>query len=480
MGRRLRLALETLGPIFVKFGQVLSTRADLLPEEINRELSLLQDRVPPFAPALARARIEAALGRPLEDFLESFEPQAAASASIAQVHCARLKGTHGQPGRAVAIKVTRPHMLSMIERDLSWLRLLARVAEFFFSDARRLRLSEVVAEFDHYLHDELDLQREAANASQLRRNMSSGRDAQGLSLPLILVPEMFWDYCARDAITMEWMPGIAVSQIDALTQAGIDRSRLAREGVAVFFTQVFRDGFFHADMHPGNILVSDSTPTLGKYIALDFGIMGTLSDSDRDYLARNFLAFFRRDYRAVARLHIESGWAPRGTRVEALEDAVRSVCEPLFGRPLAQISFAHVLLRLFQVSRRFNIVVQPQLVLLQKTLLNIEGLGRTLDPNLNLWETAEPILARWVKRQIGWHALLSHLQAEAPHLAHHLPALPRLAAQFLDQPEQTGTTLALLTEQRRTNRLLQALSWASIGFLLGTLLPLLLRLGLGR
>ena len=380
-GQRLRQALEHLGPIFVKFGQVLSTRRDLLPQDIADELALLQDRVPPFPSEVAVATIERAFRRPLAAVFESFELEPVASASIAQVHFATVRTRDGVV-RDVAVKVLRPGMLPVIEKDLDLMRMMAGWVESLSVDARRLKTREVVAEFDKYLHDELDLVREAANAAQLRRNM------QGLHL--VLIPEMYWDFVHPEVIVMERMTGVPISQVERLVAAGVDLRQLARDGVTIFFTQVFRDGFFHADMHPGNIQVSLEPGTFGRYISLDFGIIGTLTEHDKEYLAQNFTAFFRRDYKRVAELHIESGWVPPGTRVDELEGAVRTVCEPYFDRPLREISLGMVLMRLFQMSRRFQVDIQPQLVLLQKTLLNIEGLGRQLDPELDLWSTASP------------------------------------------------------------------------------------------
>ena len=455
-GERLRLGLERLGPIFVKFGQVLSTRRDLLPEDLADELAKLQDRVPPFPAAQARALIEKALGRPIEAVFEQFDAEPVASASIAQVHFAVLKG-----GREVAVKVLRPGMLAAIDDDLSLLRTLAVWVERLSADGKRLKPREVVAEFDNYLHDELDLVREAANAAQLRRNM------QGIDL--IMVPEMVWDFCTQSVIVMERMKGVPISQIERLREAGVDIPKLARDGVTIFFTQVFRDGFFHADMHPGNIQVSIAPDTFARYIALDFGIVGTLTEVDKEYLAQNFIAFFRRDYKRVAELHLESGWVPAGTRVDELEGAIRAVCEPHFDRPLKDISLGQVLMRLFQTSRRFNVEIQPQLVLLQKTLLNVEGLGRQLDPELDLWNTAKPFLERWMHRQVGWEGLVERVKNEAPRYVQLLPDLPRLIHQALQPRAATEHRLleTLLTEQRRTQRwLLVAVSLMS-GVLIG-------------
>ena len=455
-GVRLRLALEHLGPIFVKFGQVLSTRRDLIPLDIALELALLQDQVPPFPAAEAKRLVERAYGRPIEAVFATFEPEAVASASIAQVHFATL-----HDGRDVAVKVLRPGMLAVIDDDLSLMRQLARWVERLSADGKRLKPREVVAEFDNYLHDELDLVREAANAAQLRRNMQP--------LNMILVPEMHWELCTPSVLVMERRTGVPISQVQRLIDAGVDIPQLARDGVTIFFTQVFRDGFFHADMHPGNIQVSLAPETFGHYIALDFGIVGTLTEFDKDYLAQNFIAFFRRDYKRVAELHVESGWVPADTRIDSLEGAIRAVCEPHFDRPLKDISLGQVLLRLFQTSRRFNVEIQPQLVLLQKTLLNVEGLGRQLDPELDLWSTAKPFLERWMSEQVGWRALVAKLKDEAPLYAHLLPELPRLVHRALQQ--RTGVTeralAALVVEQRRTNHLLQALLYSGLGFVLG-------------
>ena len=456
-GARLRLALERLGPIFVKFGQVLSTRRDLLPLDVADELAHLQDRVPPFPGDQALAMVEKAFGRRIDEVFDLFDRVPVASASIAQVHFATLKS-----GREVAVKVLRPGMLAVIEHDLMLLHQLARLVEWVWADGKRLKPREVVAEFDVYLHDELDLVREAANAAQLRRNM------QGLDL--VMVPEMVWDFCTSTVLVMERMHGVPISQVARLREAGVDIPKLARDGVTIFFTQVFRDGFFHADMHPGNIMVSLAPRSFGRYIALDFGIVGTLTDWDKEYLAQNFLAFFRRDYKRVAELHVESGWVPANTRVDALESAIRAVCEPHFDRPLKDISLGQVLMRLFQTSRRFNVEIQPQLVLLQKTLLNIEGLGRQLDPELDLWATAKPFLESWMHRQVGWTGLVERFKNEAPRYAQLLPELPRLVHQALLRGKANDpATLALLVEQRRTNRLLQALLYAAVGFVGGVL-----------
>lgn len=466
-GERLRRALEDLGPIFVKFGQVLSTRRDLLPADVADQLALLQDQVPPFPSDLAIAQITRSLGQHPDQLFASFSREPVASASVAQVHFAVLKN-----GTEVAVKVLRPGVHQAMDKDIALMRVVAGWVEQWWADGPRLKPREVVAEFDKYLHDELDLMREAANASQLRRNFAGS--------PLLMVPVMFWDYCAESVVVMERMQGIPISQTTRLIEAGVDLKKLSRDGVEIFFTQVFRDGFFHADMHPGNIMVSIAPATFGRYIALDFGIVGTLTDFDKDYLSQNFLAFFRRDYKRVAQAHIESGWAPKETRVDELEAAVRACCEPIFDRPLSQISFGQVLLRLFQTSRRFNVEVQPQLVLLQKTLLNIEGLGRQLDPNLDLWATSKPFLERWMKEQVGWRGLVERLKIEAPHYAQILPQLPRLVQQALEakvhgpQPDNSALLQRLLAEQRRTNLLLGIAVYFGGGLVAGILVVQLL------
>jgi ubiquinone biosynthesis protein len=444
---RLRLALEALGPIFVKFGQVLSTRRDLLPQDIADELAKLQDQVPPFSSDLALLQIEKAYGRPAHEVFAEFDATPIASASIAQVHFARLRPEDG--GHDVAVKILRPGMHEIIAHDLALLDTLAGLLERIWSDGKRLKPREVVAEFAKYLYDELDLMREASNCSQLSRNFSGS--------PLLQVPEVHWDMCTTTVMVMERMHGIPISQTEALLSAGIDLPTLSRAGVQIFFTQVFRDGFFHADMHPGNIFVATDAAHHGSYIALDFGIVGTLTDVDKNFLAENFLAFLQRDYKRVAQAHIEAGWAPAGTRVDEFEAAIRACCEPFFGRPLHEISFGRVLLRLFQTSRRFNVQIQPQLVMLQKTLLNIEGLGRQLDPNLDLWKTAKPFLEHWINEQIGWRALKKSLIVEAPYWARTLPQLPRLVHQAQARPSAPDSTpllAAIASAQRQQNWLL--------------------------
>ncbi|MCG6899538.1 MAG: ubiquinone biosynthesis regulatory protein kinase UbiB [Gammaproteobacteria bacterium] len=442
-GVRIRRALEDLGPIYVKFGQILSTRRDLLPDDIAQELAHLQDDVPPFPGSLARTVIETALGAPVEELFQQFDESPLASASIAQVHAAQLKD-----GTAVVIKVLRPNIRQQITRDVNLLYTVARLAERYWQHGRRLRPREVIAEFEKILYDELDLLREAANASQLRRNFSN--------TDLLYVPEVYWPLCRPDVMVMERIYGIQVSDIDKLRAQHIDLKTLSERGVEIFFTQVFRHNFFHADMHPGNIFVG----TDGRYMAVDFGIMGTLNPVDQRYLAENFLAFFNRDYRRVAELHVESEWVPEGTRVDEFEAAIRTVCEPIFEKPLNEISFGNVLLRLFQTARRFNMEVQPQLVLLQKTLLNIEGLGRQLYPELDLWKTAKPFLERTMSEQLGARSLLRNLRESIPAWNKSIPEIPVLVHRFLDQAtsgklqvEWTSRDLKRLRlEVRRANR----------------------------
>ena len=438
---RLRLALQDLGPIFVKFGQMLSTRRDLLPPDIADELARLQDRVPPFATVDVLATLQRAYGKPVDQVFKSFSREPIASASVAQVHLAELPD-----GTPAAVKVLRPNIAATIEKDLGLMQTGAMLMEKLWSDGKRLKPREVVAEFDKTIHDELDLTREAANCSQLRRNFQHS--------PLLLVPEVYWDFCSREVMVMERMTGTPIGQVDRLKSEGVDIKGLARAGVEIFFTQVFRDGYFHADMHPGNIFVATEPERRGKYIALDFGIMGTLSERDKSYLAQNFVAFFRRDYRRVATAHIESGWVPPDTRVDELESEIRVVCEPIFDKPLKEISLGRVLVNLFKASRRFNVEIQPQLVLLQKTLLNVEGLGRELDPDLDLWVTAKPFLERWMKEQIGFRALERRFREEAPFLATTLPMLPRLIYQKLSEPPPASEVAlrALTAAQEARNR----------------------------
>ena len=453
---RLRRALETLGPIFVKFGQALSTRRDLIPLDIADELARLQDQVPPFPGEQSKAMLENIYGKPLDQVFASFDMTPVASASVAQVHFAVLKD-----GQEAAVKILRPDVDRAIARDVALLYTMARLLERLFSEARRLRPVEVVAEFEKHLHDELDLMVEASNASQLRRNFSDRR--------LLIIPEVFWDYCDTRVMVMERMKGTPISQVDVLRSKGVDIPKLARDGVEIFFTQVFRDGFFHADMHPGNIQVADD----GRYVGLDFGIIGTLNARDKNYLAQNFLAFFRRDYHRVATAHIEAGWVPSDTRADEFESAIRAVCEPIFDKPLREISFGKVLLRLFQVSRRFNMVIQPQLVMLQKTLLNVEGLGRDLDPDLDLWKTAKPFLERWMSEQVGWRGLVRAIRQEGGQWVTLAPELPRLVHRALSEHVEQGSLRqeiqALRAQQHNLQRWLTGVL-VLLGLLVGMVL----------
>ncbi|WP_028388854.1 ubiquinone biosynthesis regulatory protein kinase UbiB [Legionella fairfieldensis] len=418
-GAALRKTLEELGPIFIKFGQALSTRPDILPPDIALELCKLQDKVPPFPSEKALAIIETVFGRSAFQVFASFDAKPLASASMAQVHAATLR-----TGEEVVVKILRPNMRKIIEKDLSILYSIANLADRYWPESKRLKPKEIVREFEHNLFDELDLQREAANAGQLRRNFHNS--------PLLYIPEVFWDYTRENVMVMERIYGIPVSDVASLQDYGVNIKKLAERGVEIFFTQVFRDCFFHADMHPGNIFVSRDHLQEPQYICIDFGIIGTLNDNDKRYLAENLYAFFSRDYRRVAQLHVESGWVARDTRVEEFESAIRTVCEPIFEKPLKDISFAQVVLRLFQVARRFQMEVQPQLILLQKTLLAIEGLGRQLYPDLDLWTTAKPFLEKWLKEQMGPKAFLRHLRENLPFLTEQLPHMPRLLHEVLE------------------------------------------------
>ena len=422
-GARLRLALEALGPVFIKFGQMLSTRRDLLPDDIADELAKLQDQVPPFSPEVFRKIVEESLQADVETLFASFDSEPLASASVAQVHTAKLHS-----GEDVVVKVIRPDIEPVIRQDLRLLHLLARLLRRLSADGRRLRPVEVVSDYEITILDELDLQREAANASQLRRNWEGS--------PLCYVPEVHWDYTRRDVYTMERIYGVPVTDMATLRAAGTDLKLLAERGVEIFFTQVFRDSFFHADMHPGNIFVDITNPADPRYIAVDCAIIGSLSDSDQYYLARNLLAIFRRDYRECAELHVECGWVPPGTRVQDFEAAMRAVCEPVFEKPLAEISFGQLLIYLFQTARRFNMEVQPSLVLLQKTLLNIEGLGRQLYPQLDLWTTAMPYLERWLQQRYSPQAIVDRMRRQAPGWLEQLPKLPEAVFENLQQARE--------------------------------------------
>ena len=438
-GVRLRRALIELGPIFVKFGQILSTRRDLLPDDIADELAKLQDRVPPFPTSVARQIIEDSFNAPIDEIFLEFSEQPLASASIAQVHTVVLKD-----GREAVIKVLRPDIEPVIRRDIGLLYILASNLERFWGDGRRLRPVEVVHEFEKTILDELDLMREAASMAQIRRNFE-GSD-------LLYVPEVYWDYCRKKVMVMEHLHGLPMGDIGAIKAAGIDMKRLGAQGVEIFFTQVFRHNFFHADMHPGNIFVEELGDGNARYQAVDFGIVGTLSHEDQRYLAENLLAFFHRDYRRVAELHVDSGWVPADTRVDEFEAAIRTVCEPIFEKPLDEISFGQVLLRLFQTARRFDMELQPQLVLLQKTLLNIEGLGRQLYPQLDLWDTAKPFLEQWIREQFGPKSLIKRVQKEFPKWGEALPEMPMLLHSLLKQAHDGELPLKLSDESMRKIR----------------------------
>jgi ubiquinone biosynthesis protein len=433
-GEKLRLALEELGPIFVKFGQAVSTRRDLLPNDIADELAKLQDRVPPFPGNVARASIEAAYGRPVTEVFSEFNETPLAAASIAQVHVARLL-----TGQEVVVKVLRPGMRDVIERDLEVLYALADLAQRYWPDARRLRPLEVVREYEKTILDELDLMREAANAALLKRNFAGS--------PLLYVPDVYFDLCRVDVMVMERIHGVPISDMAALRAAGADIPKLARNGVEIFFTQVFRHNFFHADMHPGNIFVLLDDPQNPRYAAIDFGIMGTLDPRDQHYLAENFLAVFDRDYRRVAVLHVESGWVPPNTRVDEMESAIRTVCEPIFDKPIKDISFGTLLLRLFEISRRFNMEVQPQLILLQKTLLNIEGLGRDLYPDLDIWNTASPILRDWMRERVSVRTVFSSLRKQWPELLEAARTLPQLLARSVQRAQHGSLRMQIEAPQ---------------------------------
>ena len=469
-GERLRLALEELGPIFVKFGQAVSTRRDLLPPDIADELARLQDRVPPFPGSEARALIEQAYGRSVTETFSQFEEAPLAAASIAQVHAARLHS-----GEEVVVKVLRPGMHAVIERDLEVLHALAELAQRYWSEGRRLRPRELVNEYQKTILDELDLMREAANASQLKRNFAGSE--------LLYVPEVYWDYCRTEVMVLERIHGVPISDMASLKGAGTNIALLAENGVRIFFTQVFRHNFFHADMHPGNIFVLIDDPARPRYAAVDFGIVGSLDVRDQQYLAENFLAVFDRDYRRVAQLHLDSGWVPPGTRLEEMESAVRTVCEPILDRPLKDISFGRILLRLFEISRRFNMQIQPQLLLLQKTLLNVEGLGRDLYPDLDVWNTATPILREWMRERSGARALLRSLRTEAPQLLAGMRELPAALQRLLRAPlvpaaAPTSQELdALRAEMRSARRRQQALALGTL--LLAGFAALALTRGLG-
>ena len=424
LGERIRLALEELGPIFVKFGQAISTRRDLLPPDIADELAKLQDAVPPFPAEQAIAIVESAYGQTVSDVFQRFDVTPLAAASIAQVHTAQLKD-----GKEVIVKVLRPGVQERIESDLAVLRMLARLADRYWEHGKRLKPLEVVDEYEHTILDELDLMREAANAAQLKHNFADSE--------MLYVPDIYWDYCRPEVLVQERIFGTPISDMETLHAAGTNIKALAENGVEIFFTQVFRHNFFHADMHPGNIFVITTDPDRPKYAAVDFGIVGTLSPDDQRYLAENFLAFFDRNYHRIAKLHLDSGWVPAGTRVDQLESAIRTVCEPIFNKPLSEISFAQVLMRLFRVAQRFDVEIQPQMILLHKTLFNIEGLGRELYPELDLWKTAHPVLKRWMDEQVGGRALMKDVRDNLPQLRDALRELPA-AIQTLSEQAANG------------------------------------------
>lgn len=452
LGERLRLALQELGPVWIKFGQMMSTRRDLFPPAIADQLAMLQDRVEPFDGRLARQQIELSMGSvPLESWFDDFDIKPLASASIAQVHTARLKST----GKEIVIKVIRPDILPVIRADMRLMKRLAGWLPRLLPDGRRLRPREVVQEYEKTLLDELNLLREAANAIQLRRNFEES--------PMLYIPEVYPDYCSESMLVMERIYGIPVSDIEALTANGTNMQLLAERGVQVFFTQVFRDSFFHADMHPGNIFINHEHPEDPQYIGIDCGIVGSLNKEDKRYLAENFIAFFNRDYRKVAELHVDSGWVPADTNVEDFEFAIRTVCEPIFEKPLAEISFGHVLLNLFNTARRFNMEVQPQLVLLQKTLLYIEGIGRQLYPQLDLWKTAKPFLETWLKEQVGLPAVIRTLKEKAPFWAEKLPEIPELFYDGLRQHKMLKQSVDKLANELRTQHVRQGQSRYLLG-----------------
>lgn len=439
-GERLRRAFEELGPVFIKFGQMLSTRRDLLPTNIADELAKLQDQVPPFSSDEAVAIVEAELGKPVDELFDRFDRQPLASASVAQVHSARTKGAQNAD-REVVVKVIRPGIERIIAKDMALLAFIARLLDRWSTDGRRLRLPEVVEDYRHTITDELDLGREASNSSQLRRNFIDGA--------LVYVPEVMWDYTRRNVMVSERIRGIPVSDLDTLRAKNVDLKVLGERGVEIFFTQVFRDSFFHADMHPGNIFIDASDPADPRYIAIDCAIIGSLSESDQYYLARNLLAIFRRDYREVAQLHVECGWVPPDTRVQDFESAMRAVCEPIFERPIAEISFGQLLIYLFQTAARFDMEVQPSLVLLQKTLLNIEGLGRQLYPQLNLWDTAMPFLEKWVAERYSPQSIMRKLQHHAPSWIEQLPQLPDVVLENLQGQRERNVEVQLAKERER-------------------------------
>ncbi|MGI9306413.1 MAG: 2-polyprenylphenol 6-hydroxylase [Gammaproteobacteria bacterium] len=441
---RLRRALEYLGPIFVKFGQLLSTRPDLLPPQYAAELAHLQDRVPPQPPKQIRAALQSAYRRPLEEIFREFDEQPAGSASVAQVHRAVLAAT----GAEVAVKILRPGVLARIRNDLDLMGTFAAVLERTVKDGKRLRPTAVVGEFARHLDNETHLLREAANCAQMKRNLADS--------PLVSVPEVHWEYCRDTVMVMEYLRGAPISDRAALQAAGVDLPALAKNGIDLFFTQVFRDSLFHADMHPGNVHVDGK----GRFALLDYGIIGSLNEFDKEYLARNFIAFFNRDYYAVAQMHLDAGWTPPGTPVDLFASDIRAVCEPVFAKPLKEISFGRLLLQMFQVARKYEVEVQPQLLLLQKTLFNVEGMGRSLDPDINLWDTAKPFLESWAKRQYSPRRAFRTLRRQAPDWLAVLHDLPR-AARLVLRRAQTPPREELARAENRARR------WKTAALVLG-------------
>lgn len=466
-GERMRRALEELGPIFVKAGQIISTRRDLLPDDVAVELSLLQDRVPPFPGDQAVDIIENALNAPLHDVFAHFDKTALASASIAQVHAATLKD-----GSSVVVKVLRPRIKDTIDRDIDLLMTLAKAAGRYSSRARHFKPVQLVEEIAHTLYDELDLLREGANASQLKRNFAKS--------PLLYIPAIHWAYSRHDILVMERIHGIPVHDIESLKRAKVDMDKLAKRGLEVFFTQVFRDSFFHADLHPGNIFVDTSDPSDPTFIAVDFGITGSLSRDDQRYLAENMVAFFKRDYQRVAELHIACGWLPPETRVDQFEGAIRAVSEPIFEQPLRDISFGKLLLRLFQVARQFQINIQPQLILLQKSLLSIEGLSRQLAPDLDLWTSAAPQIEKWLREQVGFRSFLRNLKDNLPLWSEQLPEIPVMIYEVLKETKQLQESVRFKRTMQRDKKshrrpTLSKLLYFVSGMIVATLFVMLMK-----
>ncbi|SES80523.1 ubiquinone biosynthesis regulatory protein kinase UbiB [Thorsellia anophelis] len=456
LGERIRLAMQDLGPVWIKLGQMLSTRRDLFSPQIANQLALLQSQVTPFDGEIAKKQIEAALEAPIDTYFENFELMPLASASIAQVHCATLK----ENGKSVVLKVIRPDIEPIIKADLRLMYRLANLSTRLIKEIRRLKPKEVISEYEEDLFNELNLMREAANAIQIKRNFTDSE--------LLYVPEVYTDYCRENLLVIERISGVPVANTDELIANNVNMKLLAERGVQVFFTQVFRDSFFHADMHPGNIFVDVTKPDTPSYIAIDFGIVGSLNKNDKRYLAENFIAFFNRDYRKVAELHVDSGWVPNHIDIDEFEFSIRTVCEPIFEKPLSEISFGHVLLNLFNTARKFEMQVQPQLVLLQKTLLYIEGLGRQLYPELDLWVTAKPFLENWMKEQVGFKSVVKAVKEKAPFWIETLPELPELFYQHLKQQTVIKKSLEELGDKLKKQDTLQSRKqyWLVIGSVL--------------